>query len=168
MRFPIERYWSGEPLPREHASWIDVVRAGDELLVTHEGPYFGDPPPSAAVGPTPRLWEHEVLELFLAGDGDRYLELELGPHGHHLVIVLYGVRTPVQQLLPIDYQARIMGTRHSGSARVPAAYLPAPITRANAYAIHGPPHARCYHAHAPVPGDAPNFHQLDRFVACRI
>jgi hypothetical protein len=42
-------------------------------------------------------------------------------------------------------------------------YLPLPPARGNAYAIHGAPDARCYHAHAAVPGDRPDFHQLEHF-----
>jgi hypothetical protein len=109
-----------------------------------------------------------VVELFLAGPGSDYLEIELGPHGHHFVLELRGVRTPVRKCLPIAYRAQIDAerSRFRGSASMPAAYLPASVTRANAYAIHGVGNARCYHAHAPVPGARPDFHKLDCFVPC--
>jgi hypothetical protein len=37
----------------------------------------------------------------------RYIEIELGPHGHHLVLLLDGVRNAVAKLLPIKYNAAI-------------------------------------------------------------
>ena len=37
----------------------------------------------------------------------RYIEIELGPHGHHIVLLLDGVRNAVAKLLPIQYEATI-------------------------------------------------------------
>ena len=38
------------------------------------------------------LWEYEVLELFIAGANDEYLELEFGPFEHHLALAFKGER----------------------------------------------------------------------------
>ena len=37
----------------------------------------------------------------------RYVEIELGPHGHHIVLLLDGERNAVAKLLPIQYDAVI-------------------------------------------------------------
>ena len=43
----------------------------------------------------------------------RYVEIELGPHGHHIVLFLDGVRNAVAKLLPIQYDAVIGESRLS-------------------------------------------------------
>lgn len=165
----IAQTWDGRPLPpRAHAS-VRLSRAGDVLAVEVAAPLYGDAPPPSPPGVTARLWEHEVVELFIAGPDARYVELELGPHGHHLALVLEGVRQPVASGLPVDYAVeRRADDRFVGRARLSAAHLPAGPLRANAYAIHAQPclggPGRCHHAHAAVPGERPDFHQLARFV----
>jgi hypothetical protein len=170
----VEHLWDGRA-----AEPGEVVRLEVEGLTAAEGEpgglrlsvdaaFHGDPPPAAPPGPTRRLWEHEVVELFVAGPGepDRvpYLEVELGPHGHHLVLRLAGVRRVVESGLPLDYQVWIDGLRWSGEARLPAAWLPPRPWRLNAYALHGTAPERRYLAMRPVPGAEPDFHQPERFV----
>jgi len=96
------RRWNGTPIgPADHidVAWTDQG-AIIELRVT--APFYGDPPaPSAPIGPTDRLWEHEVVEVFIAGPDGRYTEIELAPSGHHLVLQLDGVRQPVATCIPI-------------------------------------------------------------------
>ncbi len=178
QRLCIASRWDGEPLPASQHAVVELTSAGaDTLVVRVDAPYFGEAPPSAAPGPTDRLWEHEVVELFLAADDERYLEIELGPHGHHLVLSFESVRKPSRSLLPLDYTltsrvepaadgggAELVTARWQAVARLPRAYLPARVCRANAYAIHGSEAARCYHAHAPVPGPGVDFHRLECFV----
>lgn len=176
----IERTWRGESLAPEHCARIEAVRTGDELRIAFDAPYFADPPPPSAAGSFDSLYAYEVIELFVADDGADYLEIELGPHGHHFVLKLRGVRTPVRTCLPIDYAVRIERARgrtaklgepcgrYGGQVRMPASYLPERVTRANAYLIHGLAGARCHHAHAPVAGAAPDFHRLDCFVTCTL
>jgi hypothetical protein len=136
---------------------------GAALAVEVEAPDHSDAPPPGPPGPTPRLWEHEVVELFLLGDAERYLEIELGPHGHHLVLSLHGRRRVEQQGLAIEYEARREGGRWGGRARVPRIWLPPGLARCNAYAIHGEGAARRHLAAFPVPGAEPDFHRLERF-----
>lgn len=166
MRLAIDQTWDGRPaLSTERASlalaWTDRT-----LEITVDAPFHGDPAPDAPPGPTDRLWEHEVVELFLVGpDGpDRpYTELELGPHGHHLVLRLEGIRRPVATLRPLVFKAEIRGERWRGLAAIARSELPDPVVAYNAYAIHGVGPRRRYLAHAPVPGDAPDYHRLQHF-----
>ena len=146
----------------EHAA-VQARVEGDSLCVEVEAAFHGDAPPPGPPGPAERLWEHEVVELFLLGDGERYLEIELGPHGHHLVLRLEGRRRVVEQGLAIAYEARREGAAWSGRARLPAAWLPPGLARCNAYAIHGTGAARRHLAAFPVPGPEPDFHCLERF-----
>jgi hypothetical protein len=136
---------------------------GAWLAVEVEAPFHGDPPPTAPPGATDRLWEHEVVELFLVGADERYLEVELGPHGHHLVLRLRGRRRVEEQGLAIEFAARRSGMRWSGRALVPAAWLPPGLARCNAYAIHGLGAERRHLAAFPVPGPEPDFHRLECF-----
>lgn len=177
MLLPIERDWQGGPVPESDRALVTVSCTDRELLVTIDAPYFGDPAPPSAAGSTPRLWEHEVVEVFIAGACDNYLELELGPHGHYLALELRGVRTIVREGMALTYSVHIEPAseaprrsgaplgRYRGSARAPVSYLPLLPERVNAYLIHGGPNLRCYHAHAPVPGDRPDFHRLEHFAA---
>lgn len=163
FRMPIEQTWDGTPLgPRER---IDVtVRLGsDTVVIEVDAPFHDDPPPPRPPGPTESLWNYEVVEVFLLGRDERYLEIELGPLGHHLVLELRGVRRVERSGLPLDYRAEVHDDRWRGVARFPAAWLPPDLGRANAYAIHGQGGTRRYLAWHPVPGPHPDFHRLECF-----
>jgi hypothetical protein len=171
QELPIDHDFRGQLLPEPHRGLVRLARSADELCIEVASPYFGDPAPSGPVGPTDRLWEHEVCEIFIADAAENYLEVELSPHGHHLVLELQGVRRVVRAQLPIRYVARIERAadttayaRFYGEARVPWQYLPARALRVNAYAIHGPAEQRCYHAHSAPGGDVADFHKLGSFV----
>jgi hypothetical protein len=156
----------GQALPAEQHAELRLSRRGDALQIELDAPYFGDPAPAAAIGACDRLWEYEVCELFIADAGERYLEVELSPHGHHLVLELDGVRRVVRSGLPISYRVALLSDRprYHGLALVPLAYLPARASRANAYAIHGVGAERVYCAHRPPGGHVPDFHRLESFV----
>jgi hypothetical protein len=104
-----------------------------------------------------------VFELFIAGTTDAYTEIELGPHGHFIVLQLEGERNIVSHGHAIAYSARIEGRRWWAKARVPLDLLPPRPWRANAYAIHGIGEGRRYLACQAVPGPAPDYHQLRFF-----
>lgn len=92
-----------------------------------------------------------------------YLEVELSPHGHHLVLRLAGVRRVVAAGLELDYRAAVDGDRWRGEARLPRSWLPPTPHRAAAFAVHGTGGRRRHLSSLPLPGDAPDFHQPHRF-----
>jgi hypothetical protein len=156
--------WDGRPIPREEQARLALGLDAETLRIEVDAPWHGDPPPDARPGPCMGLWEYEVVELFLLGDNDRYLEVELGPHGHHLVLELHGVRRVVRSGMRIEYTTARRGARWRGVASLPAAWVPAGLCAGNAYAIHGSGTARRHLACFPAPGSAPDFHRLE---ACR-
>ena len=162
MRAVIRTTWDGVPAEAESVA-LSLTIDAFSLRVEVDAPYHGDPPPAGPPGPTWALWEHEVVELFVAGPGERYTEIELGPHGHHLVLRLVGRRNIVERCLPLAFDARILGTRWRGLATLPLTLLPPGPHTMNAYAIHGAGTRRRYLALHPVPGDAPDFHRLECF-----
>jgi hypothetical protein len=167
LRIRIGQTWEGAPIGAEEAVDLRLVFSPRELRIELEAPFHGDPAPAAPPGPVERLFDFEVVEVFLLGRDERYLEVELGPHGHHLVLELRGARQVERSLLPLEYRAEIRGRRWRGVARVPAGLLPPGLARANAYAIHGQGEARRYLAWQAVPGPAPDFHRLERFAPIR-
>jgi hypothetical protein len=98
----------------------------------------------------------------LLGDDDRYLEVELSPHGHHLVLMLHGVRRIVHRDLLLDYHAAIDAGRWTGHARIPLLWLPPRTTRLNAFAMHGDAPRRYLACKSPR-GERPDFHRLEAF-----
>ncbi len=161
----IDKTWDGRPAGPDEAARVEIAARRGRVIVGVDAPFHGDPPPASAPGPTDRLWEHEVVEVFFLGRDEAYLEIELGPHGHHLVLELRGVRRVVRSGLPLDYESRIHGPRWSGSAEFPRTWLPAGLDRGNAFAMHGAGDARRHLAAYPVPGDSPDFHRLSCFGA---
>jgi hypothetical protein len=162
-RLVISRTWNGETIASHERVTLELALDETALLVHVDAPFHDDPPPRAEPGSCDGLWEFEVVELFLLGDSQHYLEIELGPFGHYLVLQLRGPRQLHTKGLPLDYTAERAGDRWSGRARVPVAYLPAGLRSCNAYAIHGRSPARRYLASHPVQGDLPDFHRLDCF-----
>ncbi|XP_070197703.1 UPF0462 protein C4orf33 homolog isoform X2 [Littorina saxatilis] len=169
-----------------HGRDFDIQTTWDKKAVTHEpvrvhlaedqsgcrlevhAPFFGSPPaPAAPSGqPCPQLWDYEVVEAFFMNDKHQYVEVELCPHGQHLVLILNGRRNIVQEQLPLlEFKAEISGNRWHGSAVVPASYLPPSVTKFNAFAIHGEGEDRVYEALYPATQhhDTPDFHRLEYF-----
>lgn len=163
FRLDVCNTWDGHPLPADRHAHVRVLSRGSEWLVRVDAPYHDDPPPATPPGSTPRLWEHEVVELMLLGDEQRYLELEFGPHGHYLALQLHGVRTIVAQGMALPYSAGIHGNRWRGEARISVDWLPPGAHATNAFAIAGVGADRRYAAAFPADGAAPDFHRLDVF-----
>lgn len=157
--------WDGTPLPDGAVATVEARLHDGRLHLRIDAPFHDDPPPPHAPGPTPKLWEHEVVELFVLGPGERYTEIEVGPHGHHLVLRLEGVRRAVASGLPLEVRGLARdGGRWQAEAVLDAALLPPRPWRLNAYRIHGVGAARRYLAFQPAPGPAPDFHRLEAFV----
>ena len=55
------------------------------------------------------LWNYEVVEIFFlaSNDAEMYIELEFGPYGHHLGLLLHGRRNCLIHSFPITYNAKI-------------------------------------------------------------
>ncbi len=163
MRFAIESYWDGQPAPASEHCEIQLTVGLEQIELRVDAPLFGDPSPKEEPGRVDGLWEYEVVELFLLGSEKRYLEIELGPFGHYLVLQLAGERVVVEDRLDIHYEVRRHEGRWTGLARLPRELAPAELLRANAYAIRGQGDQRRYLAWRPVPGEAPDFHRLECF-----
>jgi len=159
----IRHTWDGQPIPPHEHARVGFARVGAQLVVEVQAPLHADPPPVAPPGRLERLWEHQVVELFLLGAAERYLELELGPYGHYLALQLKGRRRVADAALAIAFESVRQGSSWHGRARVPLRHLPADVERGNAYAIHGQGSARRYLACFPVPGPEPDFHRLEHF-----
>ncbi len=162
----IAHTWDGQPAERDEVASIHLARAGSDWHLTVSAPFHGDPLPALPPGPTPGLWEFEVVELFVVGHGEGppYTEIELGPGGHHLVLQLHGIRQPIASELPIAYEVEVHNGRWHGEARIPGRLMPVRPQKWNAFAIHGLGPSRRYLAAHPVPGPQPDFHRLAAFA----
>ncbi|MFN7144438.1 MAG: hypothetical protein ACK4YP_11720, partial [Myxococcota bacterium] len=129
--------WDGAACAPDERATVTLAPLDGGLHVTIDAPFHGDPPPDAPPGPTWALWEHEVVELFVLGAGERYTELEIGPNGHHLLLRLEGRRNAVERLLPVEATWSRGDARWRAEAHLPAGVLPPRPWRLNAYAIHG-------------------------------
>ena len=163
MCLAVASTWDGQPVPGAAVAQVELHRSAVGVRVVVDAPFHGDPAPPGPPGSTPGLWDFEVVEVFFLADGERYTEVELGPHGHHLVLQLEGVRRPVRSGLPLDFTATVAEGRWRGVAWVPASHLPAGWDRLNAYAIQGLGANRCYLAWRAPGGDRPDFHRLEAF-----
>lgn len=170
--------WDGVGLEAADKAVVTML-AGDELVIEVDAPFAGDRPPHdpatgdvAAPGRTDRLWEHEVVEVFIAEAASRdarYLELELGPHGHWLALAFAGYRQRWVDNIVLSYEARIEADRWRGRARLSWLELSRAVTgieALNAYAIRGAGAARRYMAAWPAPAGVyagPDFHRIEHF-----
>ena len=164
VHLEISQTWDGKPTAKADTIRLKLGVSGTDLTIDVDAPFYDDPRPSGPPGPTDGLWNYEVVEIFIAGVGPEYLEIELGPHGHHLVLQLADIRTPQATLLPIEFEAEVQGSRWRGHAKVPHRLLPTGPHRLNATAIHGPATARHYLSVCPLPGPSADFHQPEQFT----
>ena len=89
--------WDGQALDHSPAR-ISLRGVGENLEITVTAPYFGDPAPEGANPGEAffKLWDYEVVEAFFLNDREQYLELEFGPHGQHLMLILDGNRNAIK------------------------------------------------------------------------
>ena len=160
----ISHTWDGEPVDAAERCAVDLAGTEVAWIVEVDAPFHGDPPPPAPAGALDGLWTFEVVELFVAaaeptGAGVDYTEVELSPHGHHLVLRFAGVRQRVARTEPLAVRCRIVGDRWQGRIELPRDALPPQPWRANAFAMHGQGELRRHLAAAALPGATPDFHQ---------
>eukprot|EP00092_Neocalanus_flemingeri_P007627 GFUD01008231.1.p1 GENE.GFUD01008231.1~~GFUD01008231.1.p1 ORF type:complete len:1056 (+),score=227.00 GFUD01008231.1:78-3170(+) len=163
--FKIERTWDDKPIDHEAAE-VTLMSAEDDLIIKVAAPFFDDPAPEGKKGEAFfKLWDYEVVEAFFLNDKEQYLELEFGPHGQHLSLLLNGNRNSIKHSLPLDYTAIIdkSSKTWTGMARIPAGYFPPDVSKFNAYAIHGTKDNRIYEALHEVSGPQADFHRLEKF-----
>ena len=158
----IDRLWGGQPAPAPGPQ-LRLSFGLSNLVVEVSAPFHGDPAPVAAPGSLHGLWDYEVVELFLLGDRECYLELEFGPHGHYLALRLEGVRQIECAGMAMEYEACREVRRWHGRASVPIDWLPPGMSHLNAYAIDGCGTSRRYWAWRSAGQVAPDFHRLDCF-----
>jgi hypothetical protein len=165
--------------PAEQTHLRLAVDASSAYVTIVRAPFHADDPPpprdhlAPRPGECPRLWDFQVVELFLLGDdGDRYLELEFGPHGHYLALMLHGERRCVRAgRLPLAHYCATIDeacATWSAEARFPRTWIPPGWSRWNAFAIHGSETRREYASAFPAThGEpSPDFHRLRYFASC--
>lgn len=165
FRALLDTDWRGKQVTLTHPVEAILSLDATSLHLHITAPYFDNDAPPHPPGSTPRLWEHEVVELFILGEDARYLEMEFGPHGHYLLLDLHGERQLVEQAMPCTYEAHIEGARWRGHATIDRALLPPAPSHFNLYAIH---HLRAEtrRRHLALAHDAaqPDFHKLSCFL----
>ena len=177
LNFLITKTWDGLGAP-DNTSISITLSSNDSqksktsaLEIRVEAPYFNDPQiPDSPPGPLNRLWEYEVVEAFFLNSlTNEYLEIELSPTGHYLILKLNGVRQVTESLLPLDvFQTNINYENNTwtGVAHIPWNYFPAHVDKFNAYAIHKSEPDRVYLSLFPVPNgkfEGPDFHRVQYF-----
>lgn len=167
MRIVIDRLWDGTTADERYTLDLSVDPTTRELVVSVDAPYFADPTPEGARGSVANLYEYEVVELFLFGSDERYLEVELGPGGHYLALAFEGARQKRRDVA-LDCDVPVFeNERWRGRARIPREALPPAASRVNAHAIHGHSPRRWLSA-APTAagaGSRPDFHRFDAAIA---
>ncbi|GAB1601412.1 UPF0462 protein C4orf33 homolog isoform X3 [Argonauta hians] len=168
LEFKINKKWNGGCVPESETVNVRLEGIGSWLRLEFESPFYDDPkPPNGIYGqPHHELFNYEVVESFFLNDNNQYLEVELGPHGQHLVLMLNGYRNMVTQQLPLQIITEIKNSRWRGVAYIPEDYFPPNITKFNSYAIHGTGENKTYLSLYPTPeGQYPNpdFHRLGYF-----
>ncbi|XP_019377405.1 PREDICTED: UPF0462 protein C4orf33 homolog [Gavialis gangeticus] len=92
LEYRITNTW--DSIPVMHEPVIITYKAGDGGLIMEVNSLYFDPPapPGEPGFPFDGLWNYEVVEaFFLNSKTKEYLEVELCPHGQHLVLLLSGV-----------------------------------------------------------------------------
>jgi hypothetical protein len=162
LTLEVARRWDGAPLPGLRAT-VSLSAERDGLWVEAGMAHARSPRvPSAPRGARVEgLWEFDVVECFVVARDGRYFELELGAGGHYLALAFDAPRHRAS-----DFASRSLAVEWHSDAerwcsrcRVPRAWLPEPIARANAFAIAD----REFAVHTPVGGAQPDFHRPHAF-----
>jgi hypothetical protein len=112
------------------------------------------------------LWHYDVVECFLLGAGGRYLEIELGARGHFLVLSFHGprARSDAHDGFAPHVEHRSDPGGWQTALVAPWALVPPGLHALGAFvAARG-----CHLSYAPLPGEAPDFHQPQAWSAARL
>jgi len=164
-QFTVGLSWDGKEKVSNPAT-IFLKPRGDDLELKIFAPFYDDPAPDGEPGVAFfKLWEYEVVEAFFLNDNEDYLELEFGPHGQHLMLLLHGNRNAIKHSLPMDYSSTIdkVAKTWTGTAIIPGSYFPSNVTKFNGYAIHNQQEEPIYEAVFEVSGEQPDFHRINKF-----
>ena len=165
--------WNGVAIPPEEEVLIHVEKDGDNFIFEVNAPFYDDPKPKGEASSLDGLWNYEVVEFFISGAVNPhghtpYLEVELSPHGHYLVIELLGERHRFGIKTSLDFVVKRSKKRWHGIVTIPLSWLAPPPHRWNAYAIHGVGARRRYLAMNPTFSEQPDFHRLECFSALEL
>lgn len=165
-KFEIAHLWNNVSIPASDIVQLTLTY-DHHLKIEVQAPFYDEPKLpdwSRHPGTFPKLYEYEVVEVFLLNDHDEYLEIEMGPKGQFLVLSLKGYRNVVKAPIQLkSYHSNVTGFGRSwmGEAIVQHSILPKKITRFNAYSIYGSNETRIYQALFPAPTNHPNYTQPD-------
>ena len=178
FKFEISHSWDGDEIDDKDRVSITIGTEGGAepvMIITVDAPYYDNPPPKKHDDTCVCLWDFEVVEVFIKGRMDKYIEIELSPHGDYLILAMDGHKQCFHESLkPKSYCAEISGNRWTGKLVIPFTYLPPPLVCAhcplfcfNAFAMHDEAEKRMHFAHFPASAeggyDQPDFHRLHLF-----
>ena len=187
MEIDLTCLWNGRKPPRGHGGGARIGLRQQRLELSWNLRTLASPRrPEGPAGFTERLWEWDVVELFLMSEGEaaseapRYVEIELGAGGHWLALAFKGRRNLVrslEDLAPLVISDVQPGTwrgqaeismplleEHAGPPPwrgLVAAVLPGPQ-------VEGGTHERLHLCWPSVPGMRPDFHQPSAWGALKL
>ncbi|MDP7037803.1 MAG: hypothetical protein QGI45_01490 [Myxococcota bacterium] len=169
MQLIIDKIWHGAALPLADCAQIRLEKLKDGLLLIVNAPFHHDILPDADPGFVDKLWEYEVVELFIAAEDNpaHYVEIELGPGGHYWAAHFQGIRREAGKL-SLEYESWLKDESWQGKAKIAWTDLPKGRFVANAFSMHGQGEDRAHLAAYPVSGNRPDFHQPKSFVATNL
>ena len=168
MQLDLSRSWNGEAAPPGLGGRARLAVDSGLLVLTWDLALPTEPRvPSVPVGYVDGLWEHDVIELFVAGGSDRhrYLELEFGFAGHRLALAFDGPRNRVADLREVapEVISEVRRGRWRGRAALPVAVVEKHAGRRPWHgltcAVTGPRKNRVHLCWPRLPGERPDFHQ---------
>ena len=99
FEFKIRTTWDDRVIQDHEPIELNFTGSNDSLFVNIKAKYFGDindKPVGWRPGDFFNLWDYEVVEAFFMSDSTgKYLEVEFGPYGHYVVLLLSGSRNVV-------------------------------------------------------------------------
>lgn len=183
-KLAITKTWNGQQTSTApyQVSFSISPQTGD-VQIKVDAPFHNDPPPTAPPGKLEGLHNHEVVEIFVSGypssyhEECPYLEIQVGPHGHYYLAFFLQEQDFDNVDTSIDFENKPKVTIDHSTMRwqteisIPSFLLPEPMCgedlsvcwRVNVTAIHGAGSNREYLSYCQLPGDRPNFHQLEFF-----